>query len=95
MNAVERVYVPRWYKVGTVLVALLVMSVLAVTLFLLNREVIYEGISINGIDVGGKDPQQAIKVLEAAMEGQLEQQLVLVHGGDTWTTSLKEHWRQV
>ncbi len=79
-----------WPRIGAGILALFLFFCSCFTFFIMNREVIYEGITINGILVGGKSQQQAVEDLEAVMEPVFtKERLTVVYGGDSWDISLK------
>lgn len=89
MSTAERALAPRWPKIGAGLMGLALLMSLAVVFFSLNREIIYEGIKINGIDVGGLSQQEAVNAVEAVMKPVLQREkLTLNYRGDTWEINL-------
>lgn len=91
MKPAERFSSPAWPKIGAGLAVLACVAVMALAIFMLNRPVIWEGITINGIEVGGKTKQEAIDELRAVMEPFLERERLKVTCGENlWQTSLKD-----
>ncbi|MBA1334887.1 MAG: Vancomycin B-type resistance protein VanW [Firmicutes bacterium] len=89
MSTAERAFAPRWPKIGAGLMGLALLMSLALVFFSLNREIIYEGIKINGIDVGGMSQQEAVNAVEAVMKPVLQREkLTLNYGGGTWEINL-------
>lgn len=90
MKAVQTTTTVQWSKVGAGIAGLFTVFVLLAGLYILNLDIIYSGVSIEGIDVSGKTRQQAVELLETHMEPLLEREkLAMTYNGDTWDIELE------
>lgn len=77
------------YRVLFAIAGLIIVSAIVVVYIIFNLDVIYSGVSIEGIDVSGKNRQQAIELLENGMQPMLTRENIKVtYGGDTWEVAL-------
>jgi vancomycin resistance protein YoaR len=73
------------------LIGILTLLMVTLVFFSLNRDVIYEGVKINGIDVGNKSQQEAVNILETVMKPILQKEkLKITYGNETWEISIEK-----
>jgi len=78
-------------EIAAGLAAILLFIILSLVFFFVNREVICEGVTIDGIRVGGRSQQQAVVELTRIMDPVISQGKVrVVYGDDSWETSLSD-----
>lgn len=91
MRTAERALVLQWPKIGMGLIGILTLLMVTLVFFSLNRDVIYEGVKINGIDVGNKSQQEAVNILETVMKPILQKEkLKITYGNETWEISIEK-----
>lgn len=67
MKAVRQTGTTRRSKKGAVPAGLIILALILAFFFVMYLDITYAGVRIEGIDVSGKNRQEAVKLLEAKM----------------------------
>jgi vancomycin resistance protein YoaR len=91
MKAAHKQRTAQRTKIGAALAGLVALALFLAAFFIINLDIIYPGVSIEGIDVSVKDRQEAVRLMQKRMGPLLAgQKLVVTYNSDAWEVGMEQ-----